>query len=136
MVQGARGGVAESCTWLRSLLCRLNQEEDLEFTRNQEHVAKKPITIGRWTFNSQAAAITHIQEVLYRRPLLTLIDGDDREFVQALLSKHAHAAEKIGIGVKYFTVEKAKGGTQCFYITRLDGSRSDFSYMNCLRGRD
>jgi hypothetical protein len=99
-------------------------------------MAKKPITIGRWTFDSQAAAIKHIQEVLYRRSLLALIDGDDHEFVLALLSKHARAAEKIGVGVKHFTVEKAKGATQCFYITRLDGSRSDFSYMNCLRGRD
>jgi hypothetical protein len=52
-----------------------------------------------------------------------------------LLNKHARASEKIGVGVKHFTVEKAKGGTQCFYITRLDGSRFDFSFMNCLRGR-
>jgi hypothetical protein len=39
------------------------------------------------------------------------------------LSKHPQAAEKIGAGVKYFTVEKAKGGTQYFYITCIDGSR-------------
>jgi Protein of unknown function (DUF3223) len=96
----------------------------------------KPITIGAWTFGTQTEAINHIREVLYRRPLLTPIDGLDHDFLLALLSKHINAAEKIGDGVKHFTVEKAEGGTQCFYVTRVDGSRSDFSFMKCLRGRD
>jgi Protein of unknown function (DUF3223) len=99
-------------------------------------MAKKPITIGRWAFDSKGAATKHIQEVLYRRPLLAVIDGDDNEFLLALLSLHPRASEKIGAGVKHFTVEKATGGTQCFYVTRLDDSRSDFSYANCLKGRD
>jgi hypothetical protein len=45
----------------------------------------------------------------------------------------AGLAKKIGAGVKHFTVEKSKGGTQCFYITRIDGSHLDFSVENCLR---
>ena len=96
----------------------------------------KPHTIGSHTFDTQAAAVAFIQEVLYRNPLLEPIKGDDHAFLLELLKKHPRAAEKIGAGVKEFTVEKAKGGTQCFYITRVDGSRSDFSFMNCLRGRD
>jgi hypothetical protein len=99
-------------------------------------MAKKPITIGRWAFDSKGAATKHIQEVLYRRPLLAVIDGDDHEFLLELLSLHPRASEKIGDGVKHFTVEKAKGGTQCFYITRRDDSREEFSYGKCLSGQD
>lgn len=95
----------------------------------------KPHTIGLHTFDTQAAAVAFIQEVLYRHPLLEPITSDDHAFLLELLKKHPRAAEKIGAGVNYFTVEKAKGGTQCFYITRIDGSRSEFSFMKCLRGR-
>jgi hypothetical protein len=99
-------------------------------------MAKRPITVGRWAFDSKGAATKHIKEVLYRRPLLAVIDGDDHEFLLALLSKHYNAAQKIGAGVKHFTVEKARGGTQCFCITHVDGSRDHFSYENCLSGQD
>ncbi len=44
-----------------------------------------------------------------------------------------HGYAVIGAGVKHFTVENAKGGTQCFYITRVDGSREDFSTGKCLK---
>ena len=94
----------------------------------------KSLTVGTRIFGTQAAAVNFIREVLYRHPLLTPIDGSDHAFLLELLSKHPHAAEKIGVGVEYFTVGKAKGGTQCFYITRVDGSRSDFSFMKCLKG--
>jgi hypothetical protein len=96
----------------------------------------KPHIIGSHTFDTQAAAVAFIQEVLYRHPLLDPIKGDDQAFLLELLKKHPRAAEKIGAGVKHFTVEIAKGGTQCFYITRVDSSRSDFSFMKCLRGRN
>lgn len=93
----------------------------------------KPLTIGTRIFDTQAAAVESIREVLYRHPLQVPIEGPDHAFLLDLLSKHPHATEKAGAGVKHFTVEKAKGGTQCFYITRVDGSRSDFSFMKCLR---
>jgi hypothetical protein len=93
----------------------------------------KPRTIGSRTFDTQTEAVAFIQEVLYRYPLREPIKGDDHAFVLELLKKHNRAAEKIGAGVKYFTVEPSTGGTRCFYITRVDGSRDDFSFMKCLR---
>lgn len=94
----------------------------------------KSHTIGPHTFNTQAAAVAFIQDVLYRHPLLEPIRGDDHEFLLELLKKHPSTVEKVGVGVKQFTVENAKGGTRCFYVTRVDNSRSDFSFMKCLRG--
>jgi hypothetical protein len=94
----------------------------------------KPLTIGTRTFDTKAAARKSIREVPYRHPLQTPIDGPDHAFLLDLLSKHPRAVEKIGVGVKHFTVEKVQGGTQCFYITRIDDSRLDFSFENCLKG--
>ena len=93
----------------------------------------KSHTIGPHTFKTQAVAVAFIQEVLYRHPLLEAITGDDHAFLLEL-KKHPRAVEKIGAGVKHFTVENAKGGTRCFYVTRADDSRSDFSFMKSLRG--
>jgi hypothetical protein len=92
----------------------------------------KSLTIGTRTFPTKVAARTFIREVLYRHQLLAPITGPDHAFLQELLSKHPRAAEKIGVGVKHFTVAKAKGGTQCFYITRIDGSWLNFSFENCI----
>jgi hypothetical protein len=94
----------------------------------------KPLTIGNRPFDTKAAAIEFIQEILYRHPLLAPIDGPDHVFLLELLSKHPNAAKKIGVGVKHFTIEKSKGRTQSFYITRVDGSRDDFSFGKCLKG--
>ena len=94
----------------------------------------KSHTIGPHIFDTQAAAVAFIQEVLYRHPLLEPITGNDHAFLLELLKKHPRATEKAGAGLKHFTVENAKGGTRCFYVTRVDGSRSDFSFMKCLRG--
>jgi DNA-directed RNA polymerase-4 subunit 1 len=94
----------------------------------------KPHTIASHTFGTQATAVAFIQKVLYRHPPLEPIQDAGHEFLLELLKKHPRKAEKIGVGVKHFTVENAKGGTRCFYITRVDGSRSDFSFMKCLRG--
>ena len=55
-------------------------------------------------------------------------------FSWILLRIRPRAAEKIGVGVKHFTVEKAKGGTQSFYIIRVDDLRDDFSFGKCLKG--
>ena len=54
------------------------------------------------------------KKVLYRHPLLEPIHGADHEFLLELLKKHPRKTEKIGVGVKHFTFEKAQGGTQCF----------------------
>ena len=73
----------------------------------------KPQTIGSHTFATKGAAEEFIKAILHRHPLKAPITGEDHEFLIDLLKKHERAAEKIGAGVKHFTVENAKGGTQC-----------------------
>jgi hypothetical protein len=60
------------------------------------------------------------------------LQGQDELFVLELLSLHPSAADKIGIGVKYIEVRPGAYNTLGFYVTRVDGSGTDFSYRNCL----
>jgi len=96
----------------------------------------KPLTIAGKSFETQKAANFFIQELLNSQPLKVTIPGPHHSFLMALISRHPHATEKIGSGVKHFTVEYAQHGTRCFYATRVDGTRTDFSYFKCVRGSE
>lgn len=94
-------------------------------------LAKQQI-IGPHTFATKGAAIEFIQKILYSHDLRVPITGDDHEFLMELLKKHPRVTEKTGSGVTHFTVEPAQGGTRCFYITRTDDTRDDFSFLKSL----
>lgn len=94
----------------------------------------KPLTIGEKSFETQGAANLYIKELLNRQPLKVILPEPQHSFLFALLSRHPRAMEKIGPGIKHFTVEHAAYGTRCFYLARVDGSDTDFSYLKCVRG--
>jgi hypothetical protein len=94
----------------------------------------KPLTIGQQSFETQNAANLFIQELLNSQPLKAAIPEPHHSFLCALVSLHPRAAEKAGTGIGHFTVERALHGTRCFYLTRVDGSKTDFSYFKCTRG--
>lgn len=51
-----------------------------------------------------------------------------------LLERHPEAREKIGLGVaELFTGPDAYGG-RCFFVRRVDGSETDFSFLQCVDG--
>jgi hypothetical protein len=52
-----------------------------------------------------------------------------------LVKKHPEAEEKIGCGISYFFVGKAAYGTKCFFIKRLDGTSTDFSYITSVKAK-
>ena len=92
------------------------------------------LTIGKRYFETQKAAKDLIREVLNTQPLKTPIPEPHHSFLCELMALHPRAAEKVGPGVQHFTVEHAAHGTRCFYVTRIDGSKTDFSYFKCVRG--
>ena len=94
----------------------------------------KPLVVGEQRFKSQKAANSLIQELLNSQPLKEPIAEPHHSFLCALISRHPHAAEKVGAGIQHFTVDHAAYGTRCFYLTRVDGSRTDLSYFKCVRG--
>lgn len=96
----------------------------------------KPLTIAGKTFETQKAANLLIKGLLHSQPLNVAIPEPHHSFLLSLLSRHPHAAEKIGPGIKHFVVEYAMHGTRCFHATRVDGTKLDFSYFKCTRGRE
>lgn len=96
----------------------------------------KPISIGDKSFRTQGDAKDFIKELLNSQPLKTPIPEAHHSFLCSLVELHPRATEKIGVGIKHFTVEPATHGTRCFYITRTDGTRTDFSTGKCVRGRE
>jgi hypothetical protein len=96
----------------------------------------KPLTIGDRHFETRMAADLFIKEILDRQTLKAVIAEPDHSFLCPLVSLHPRAAEKIGSGIGHFTVGPATHGTRCFYLTRIDGTRADFSTGKCTRGRE
>jgi Protein of unknown function (DUF3223) len=94
----------------------------------------KPVVIGEMRFETQKAANSVIKKLLNSQPFKAAIPEPHHSFLCALVSLHPRAPEKVGVGIRHFTVEPAMGGTRCFYLTRLDGTRTDFSYLKCTRG--
>lgn len=89
------------------------------------------IRIGEIEFKTKKAATAAVREILYRyQPGDTLTDSD-AEFMLGVLCRHPEADEKVGCGVSSIQVEQ-NGPTVGFWLTRRDGSRTDFSFVACI----
>ena len=85
-------------------------------------------------FPTQARLIEHIRAIIAKYPDGLNVDEEDDLFLRALLQRHRDAIEKIGKGVHYFTIEtEPKYKTRGFWLHRIDGTKTDFSYRMCIR---
>lgn len=92
------------------------------------------LIVGSREFPSHKAARDHYSAVLHGYEIgeeLTLADHYD---VLALLQRHPWRDQKIGAGASHFTVERTLYGQRGFFVHRVDGSCTDFSYLTCIRG--
>ena len=90
------------------------------------------LTIGHKTFETRKAADRFVEGLLYSQPLKVAIPEPHHSFLTALLSMHPHAEEKIGKGIDHFTVEYSVRGGRCFCLTRIDGTKTDFTFYQCM----
>ena len=62
-----------------------------------------------------------------------ITNPDDLAFVNAVIRLHPSHADKIGVGIRAITVQINRPfKTLGFWIERLDGTRTDISYLECL----
>jgi hypothetical protein len=73
---------------------------------------------------------------LYAYSLGQTVSEAHATFLYNLLLRHSKAEIKIGVGVASFQVERGEPRGQCFWLTRVDGTRTYFSYPACVRGED
>jgi hypothetical protein len=93
--------------------------------------------IGDRHFPTRGAAVEACRQVLYRHQRGQPIDSADAGFLADLLSLHPEADAKIGPGVGRFEVRTNPlyGGVG-FWVVRVDGTATDFSFNQCLRPSD
>ncbi len=92
----------------------------------------KPIRVHDKLFPTKTAATHAIRAVLYRYPPGQTLNEKDAHFMLGVLALHKEAAQKVGVGVASFSVEVNPHGTRGFWLTRTDGTRTDFSFIACL----
>ena len=89
------------------------------------------LAIGHRTYATKKAAAEACRLVLYRYSPGESVSPADHLFLLDLLDLHPEGGEKAGAGVASFQVEQ-NGPTRGFWLTRVDGSRTDFSFLACL----
>lgn len=94
-------------------------------------MSSKHIRIGDHVFASKKLATEHIRAVLYSYQPGQTVSDEHAVFLADLLDHHPNRAAKIGVGVASFQVQRNVGSVG-FWLTRTDGSRTDFSYISCL----
>lgn len=90
--------------------------------------------IGDFTFPSRKAAEESIKAILAGAALQTPLVGDEDALLRGLVACHPAAAEKIGPGIRHIDVRIIEYGQRGFWLTRVDGSSTDFSYRKALDG--
>ena len=105
----------------------------------------KAVDIGKRSFRTQKAALQHYQAILYKYQ-----DGDhvsdctDHEDLVALLERYDPALESVGEPTKgdgqirHFERRLNTGtgwSSAGFWVVRQDGSETDFSYIDAVRGK-
>ena len=96
----------------------------------------KRLTIGQRNFETWNAAIRFVENLLYSQQLKVPIQEPYHSFLSALISRHPHFKEKVGKGIDHFTVENHVRGRRCLCLTRIDGTKTDFSFFECVRARE
>lgn len=95
-------------------------------------MAKKPITLGHLHFSKKGDALLFYKNILNQYSPGDRVSDEDAEALSLALANHPDAADKIGSGIDFFSVDSADFGTQCFFVHRSDGTKVRFSYKSCL----
>ncbi len=91
------------------------------------------LTIGHRSFETLNAARRFVDDLRYGQPLNVAIQEPHHSFLRALIYRHPRAAEKIGKGIDHFTVVNSVRGRRCFCLTRIDGTKTDFTFYECAQ---
>lgn len=72
------------------------------------------------------------REILNRATIGQPIAGDAESFLRDLVTLHPEAEDKIGCGIDRFEVRQNEWKGRTFWLVRLDGTETDFSFLKCL----
>ena len=90
----------------------------------------RPIVVGDHQFPTRAAAEDFFGAMLNRYKAGDRVNDADAKWLHDLIALHPDA-DKIGGGIAYFTVKRNQFNNG-FWLHRLDGHSSDWSYLKCI----
>lgn len=94
------------------------------------------IQVGAVIFPTKAALTDHVRRIMGAYPDGAMLDDLDFAFMRTLLDLHPAAAAKVGAGVAGMWVAENPRfpgpKARCFYLRRLDGTETDFSFLECI----
>ncbi len=73
-----------------------------------------------------------IQNILNNCEINIWLDKENKEILIDLLKNHEDYYSKVGCGIKGFKIKYNSWNQKSFYLYRVDGSSTDFSYLACL----
>ena len=89
---------------------------------------KIPVTLGPLHFEKKGDAIAHLNAMLQKYDIGDKVSASDAVILEAALARHPEAKEKIGAGVKDFSVRSADYWTKCFWVNRMDNTTEKLSH--------
>ncbi|WP_298957248.1 DCL family protein [uncultured Methylobacterium sp.] len=93
-------------------------------------VIKIPVTLAPLHFEKKGDAIAYLNAMLQKYDIGDKVIASDDIIFEAALARHPEAKEKIGAGVKDFSVRKADYGTKCFWMNRIEKTTEKFSHKD------
>ncbi len=86
-------------------------------------------------WRSKTAAKAFFSAMLARYEDGVTITQSDSGHLAAILANHPEASDKMGCGIARFYKDKVNKWSSCFWLERLDGTKTDFSYRHCIDGK-
>lgn len=98
----------------------------------------RTINVGRLNFPTKAAAKEFFRAIRDQYQDFERLAPGDALLLSELLSIHPEADQKIGVGISGFHVERDRewGKTRGFFVDRIDGTSTDFSFLTCIDGKN
>lgn len=97
-------------------------------------MTRQTYTVNKQRFHRKSDLCNYIRSIVAKYQNDRPIDKTDFDFVFDLLRNHPNAEAKIGAGVASIVVRRNPiyPATRGFYLYRIDGSSTDFSWVECV----
>lgn len=93
----------------------------------------KPVLIGEYQFKTKSAARDEVRRRISAYNFGDSVSDDDQYFFEKLFELHSEHSTKVGCGIESIQVERDFNNNKCLFITRIDGSKVDISWVHCLQ---
>jgi hypothetical protein len=90
------------------------------------------LIVDNQVFYSKAALARECRQIVGSYTLGQSLDVADHSFISALFERHPDAEQKKGAGIDQIYVVRNEHGSIGFELTRIDGTRTDISWTQCI----